>query len=380
MEGPIPCCGCHRNSFSAFAFVVQPAGIQLVAAWMDSRCSAITAVFRYGSRRHITGHCCIRLASRHGRRMHGWLCEMATPPQPRFGNIAIATRFYCGRDKGTEDGLAALERLAGFVGDAAALQPAVVLVAIDVDRDRSGALEFVRALATTHCQVRAFAVCSGGAVTPMLNRLLEEAGRCIDIALPSPLTTAVSPRASGHPPKYILFASVEVHTTEATVAPLLACLEDDPAVFCAGAALTGHHAAPPEPQLAGAACGGAADVMHNLTGTTSPWNTLAMWRREMLALTGFLAISNQGSPPGMEEPAVIAVQQSLFGGPARRKALLLHLGLPDSEAAVPVWTAPQSVERRAAHARKMESKDTRTRLQLERLGLTGVVHHRWHQS
>jgi len=101
-----------------------------------------------------------------------------------------------------------------------------------------------------------------------------------------------------------------------------------------------------------------------LNGWTSPWNTLALWNLEKLALTGFLSISSGNLtdiPGGIEEVVTISLLQQLQ--PNIMKAKLIKLS------SVHWNTNWSSKERSSYHQKKMASKDERSQIQLQRLGV-----------
>jgi hypothetical protein len=101
-----------------------------------------------------------------------------------------------------------------------------------------------------------------------------------------------------------------------------------------------------------------------INGWTSPWNTLALWNLEKLALTGFLSISSgnlQDIPGGIEEVVTISLLQRLQ--PKIMKAKLIKLSSVH-------WNTEWSSEERSAyHQKKMASKDERSQIQLQKLGV-----------
>ena len=101
-----------------------------------------------------------------------------------------------------------------------------------------------------------------------------------------------------------------------------------------------------------------------INGWTSPWNTLALWNLEKLALTGFLTISSgnlQDIPGGIEEVVTISLLQKLQ--PNIMKSKLIKLSSVD-------WNTDWSSEERSIyHQKKMASKDERSQVQLKKLGV-----------
>ncbi|WOE70858.1 hypothetical protein RZR97_04615 [Hydrogenimonas thermophila] len=102
-----------------------------------------------------------------------------------------------------------------------------------------------------------------------------------------------------------------------------------------------------------------------LTGWTTPWNTLALWNLEKLGLTGFLTVSSgnlPGIPGGVEEVVTISLLQTLH--PYSMDAKMIELKSV-------VWNTQWSCkEREAYHAAKMASKNERAEKQLRALGIS----------
>ncbi|KAG5185294.1 hypothetical protein JKP88DRAFT_312468 [Tribonema minus] len=176
-----------------------------------------------------------------------------------------------------------------------------------------------------------------GQFTPALNALL-----CAAASAGAPL---------------ILFQSLETAATPALVSALEA--ELDPAQdLVVGAALPGHDFSPGE---------------HEITGTTTPWNTLALWSVPQLARLGFLTVSDgavAGVAAGVEEVAAISLLQQLRhsggsggGGSATRECRAKLLCLEGA-----TWEAEwEDDARRSWHASKMASKRQRAAAQMAAL-------------
>jgi hypothetical protein len=170
---------------------------------------------------------------------------------------------------------------------------------------------------------------------------------------------------------YILFLSAETTASKLAIDILLQhAIPDDTLV--AGALLGGHtyHHHNNDPNTAGAA---HSEV--DLDGRTTPWNTLAIWKVSMLALTGFQLVSDgiltdDATEPsfGVEEVVAIALLQKVLGS-AKAKAKLVKV--PTVE-----WDQVfHDEERQKWHESKMNSKLERAGRQLQLMGLTGTVHH-----
>lgn len=103
---------------------------------------------------------------------------------------------------------------------------------------------------------------------------------------------------------------------------------------------------------------------NEIHGWNCPWNTLALWDLEKLALTGFLSVSSgnvNGVEGGIEELATISLLQKLK--PSEMNAKLVSLPSLFWETS---WTCR---ERERYHQRKMDSKDERAKVQLEKLNI-----------
>lgn len=149
--------------------------------------------------------------------------------------------------------------------------------------------------------------------------------------------------------RYIMFVSAEVEIEPTVFTTMMSHMNEDTLVV--GATLPGH-----------AHRGNGTEVA--LEGLTCPWNTLAIWNVEKLWRTSFLSIAKAG----MEEVAVVAVQQKLYGKEHAKAKLVNVPGV--------TWhTQFASKSRRDAHANKMEYKNEKATQMLSVLGLTGAVLH-----
>lgn len=155
--------------------------------------------------------------------------------------------------------------------------------------------------------------------------------------------------------RYVLFQSVEI-VMAATDVVLLASImrQRRGSVLVAGHTLPGH---PMHGWRGGA-------VMRPLSAESTPWNTLAMWDPNLLGATGFPAVADVVSPPGMEEVAAIAMQQKIFGTENRQAVLLCRQGVQ--------WDTDFTGERRQRHEHKMKSKRERVNQILGSLGEGGA--------
>ncbi|CBJ30144.1 conserved unknown protein [Ectocarpus siliculosus] len=184
--------------------------------------------------------------------------------------------------------------------------------------------------------VNVFEVTPWGKFTPALNALLGFASR--DGA------------------ELVMFQSLETTVGKDAVSGMEAYM--GPADLVVGAALTGH------------AFRGGETV--ELTGVTTPWNTLALWDVAKLAKLGFLGVAEgllPGVPAGVEEVTAIAALQVLLGAEHARAKLVR---LPQVR-----WhTAWEDEGRRRWHESKMSSKRERADKQMSALGIKkGTVEH-----
>jgi hypothetical protein len=148
--------------------------------------------------------------------------------------------------------------------------------------------------------------------------------------------------------KELLFQSIEVDISLEDMEKLESYLQEDTLVV--GAKLVDIHANEKENSI--------------LNGWNSPWNTLALWNIEKLGLTGFLSISSgnlEDIPGGIEEVVTISLLQQLK--PNIMKAKVIDLS------SVHWNTKWSSVEREEYHQKKMKTKNERSQIQLQKLGI-----------
>ncbi|ETN10306.1 hypothetical protein PPTG_10962 [Phytophthora nicotianae INRA-310] len=118
-----------------------------------------------------------------------------------------------------------------------------------------------------------------------------------------------------------------------------------------------------------------------LSGLTSPWNTLALWNLEQLTKVGFalmgdalrLEVDGIGSAAGIEEVATIAMYQQLYSnGTSPTTAKLVRV--PSIAWQVDGLQDPKRLE---WHKKKMASKQQRAAAQLAHFGgvASGCVYH-----
>lgn len=241
--------------------------------------------------------------------------------------LGIATRFY-GLAKGDT------ERLATWVDAALAIVPAEnIYVAVHTEEDISESLDF---MLMKYPEVNAFPVTPWGRVVQAPNALLL---KCAEQQV-----------------SHLLFASTEYPVT----APLSSLLRShsDEQTLVVGARLVGHDFG---------ASQGEKVLIEKAGGLQIPWNTCALWSIGHLIHTGFVLTADSVDDPdnaGMEEMGTIAAQQILWPGKAIAKLVTTHAGdlVPNTNG----W----NVQRRERHTRILESKNSRSTTQLERLSLT----------
>ena len=113
-----------------------------------------------------------------------------------------------------------------------------------------------------------------------------------------------------------------------------------------------------------------------LTGRTTPWNTMAIWNVSKLSTTGFPMVGEGVHVEsdkktfiagGVEEVSAIALIQNFM----KDNAVAKLINIPGI-----AWEQSfEDDERRAWHQRKMESKESRPARHLSILGLSGTVLH-----
>eukprot|EP01082_Thalassiosira_pseudonana_P013159 g12661.t1 g12661 contig6:2375981-2377059(+) len=187
-----------------------------------------------------------------------------------------------------------------------------------------------------------------------------------------PALNAIVAWAARRNVRYLMLASAEVQLSGGVVERMKRALDLEKTLVV-GAVLQGHqYHAPTESNT--------DELQVELTGRTTPWNTLALWNLPVLALTGFLLVSEGLHPEedggegssGVEEVVTIATLQKILS-PNTAQAKLMSIQSPDAV----VWgqNFGDDVGRREWHERKMMSKFTRAKRQLDLMGLSGTVLH-----
>ncbi|CAI5703077.1 hypothetical protein KXD40_003943 [Peronospora effusa] len=167
----------------------------------------------------------------------------------------------------------------------------------------------------------------------------------------------------------LLLQSLEINVDAASVASLRSHF-DLARDLVVGAALPGHDFQP-----------NPVNQPVELSGLTSPWNTLALWNLEQLMKVGFalmgdalrLEVDGIGSAAGIEEVATIAMYQQLYLGTASPTTAKL-VRVPSI-----TWQVNElkDSKRLAWHEKKMATKQQRAAAQIAHFGgvAPGRVYH-----
>jgi hypothetical protein len=146
----------------------------------------------------------------------------------------------------------------------------------------------------------------------------------------------------------ILFQSIEVSITAKSINTLYQHLT--PNTLVVGAKMHKEH--------------GVISGIQKLEGWITPWNTLALWNLEKLAITGFLPLSGgnlHSLPGGVEEVSVITLLQKLY--PHQMDAKIVEIEELH-------WEVEWRCENRTLyHAQKMASKNERAAAHIHFLGI-----------
>ena len=159
--------------------------------------------------------------------------------------------------------------------------------------------------------------------------------------------------------KFLLIQSIEIQCEKKEIDRLKTFLnDDDDDVLCVGAALDGHRIVSNSSK---------PFVLLPLEGETSPWNTFVIWNLSKVRRTGFPICSDFVHPPGMEDSALVALQQQFFGGRVKNRAILVRFNGENIR-----WLTlfDHDDERLAKHQTKMKSKNRRTDEQIRFLNIS----------
>jgi len=246
--------------------------------------------------------------------------------------LYLGGRFF---ERDASQAAAARDKLQAFIARMSALGCfEQIIIAVNVEDDRSDAVAFIRSLGLPH--VRALPVQPWGRFVPALDAILY---------------IACKERAQG-----LLFASTEVWLD----AQAVACLQSqvDGQTLVAGLRFEGHDFAEGE---------------HECIGSRCPWNTAALWRvpsgldRIGFPSPGEALFSPDDKQAGMEEVGAIAVLQKLYHDCGAKL-----IAMPDGHYG---WDTAAS-SRPDQVAAKIASKNARAAAQCAHAGLKpGRVRH-----
>ena len=185
-----------------------------------------------------------------------------------------------------------------------------------------------------------------------------------------PALNAIVTWCANHKCQYLLFASAEVQLTQEVMNVLISKMDIE-RTLVVGTVLSGHEYKQPINE---------GEIEVELTGRTTPWNTCALWNVPKLALTGFLVVSEGLHPDedqeegmssaGVEEVVAIATLQKILQ-PSNAQAKLVSI--PGTSWGIQDFNNDE--KRKEWHEKKMQSKLTRAKRQLDLLGLSGTVIH-----
>jgi len=279
------------------------------------------------------------------------MASAITPTNP----LVIATRLHLGHASHPPPPSQLAKTLVSFAQLASTVGANHAIVAVDAEIKLEG-YDLIEEV-TTICKSRRLQI-EVVPVTPW--------GKFI------PALNAIVMWAAKEKARYLLIASAEVQLTPEVVEVMKHKLDFE-RTLVVGTVLTGHEYKNSKEN--DAAADGGVEV--ELTGRTTPWNTCALWNVPKLALTGFLLVSEGLHPEedgregagGVEEVCTIATLQQILQ-PQNAEAKLISI--PGTS-----WGQDFSDDekRREWHERKMLSKVTRAKRQLDLLGLSGTVIH-----
>lgn len=243
--------------------------------------------------------------------------------------FVVGTRFY---ESNPAKAMESNHKLLAFIASARAAGASKVLVAVNVDENKSGLLRDWTYGTAADAEI--FPVTPWGKFVQPLNALL------------------IKGREEFAKGAHFLSASVEVKLTPEIVDALFKHMDANTLVV--GAAMEGHDYRPYQ-------------LIKEANGRQVPWNTLALWNSRLLCKTGFQLIGdgplNQPENAGVEELATVALHPDAKFGQVLSPVRLVRVpGIS--------WdTSGFDAVRLAAHEKKMASKVTRAEAQLRYAGL-----------
>lgn len=296
--------------------------------------------------------------------------------------LVVGTRLHWNNHARDEpiDVAALLHQVLAFCARAASYADAGVLIAIGVpdgvtalpSRSTGGAVARAEPRSAFAASVlgfldRLYADVDSGVLSPAGKRVPVEIIPLLHWGKFVPALNALVATASTASPSaaLLLLQSLEIDA-DASAVQFLRSHFDTSRDLVVGAALPGHEFSPgPQQPL-------------ELTGTTSPWNTLALWNLRQLSKVGFPLVGDGlhlgDGNAGIEEVSTIALFQRLFASTADSNSTrATMLRVPGIAWQVDGFEDPA---RRAWQAAKMASKNQRAATQMQRLGIpAGRVFH-----
>mmetsp|Transcript_26302 Transcript_26302/g.41284 ORF Transcript_26302/g.41284 Transcript_26302/m.41284 type:complete len:332 (-) Transcript_26302:57-1052(-) len=291
-------------------------------------------------------------------------------------SLAIATRLHLGHATNPPPTSQLVETLSSFAHLASTVKADHAVIAVDAEDKIEGysLVNEVRKICTNMSLLQN----NNGTTTAILHVLpITPWGKFVPA-----LNAIVSWSARQHA-QYLLLVSAEVKMTSDAMEALTNKM-DVMSTLVVGAVLQGHqhhyNTAEEDNDDGSSSSGGGEDGTEvELTGRTTPWNTLALWNLPKLALTGFLQVSeglhndedgkDGAANAGVEEVCTIATLQKILPANTAQAKLLLIDGVQ--------WGQDFGDDegRKEWHEKKMMSKVTRAKRQLELMGLGGTVLH-----
>ena len=266
--------------------------------------------------------------------------------------LAIATRLHLGYASHPPPNSQLVETLSSFARLASTVGATHAVVAVDSEDKLEGysLVNEVRQICNTlldnetRVMIHVLPVTPWGKFVPALNAIVSWCARQNNT-------------------QYLLLVSAEVQMTSDAINCLKSKMDID-TTLVVGAVLQGHQHYDTSDDV-------------ELTGRTTPWNTLALWNLPKLALTGFLLVSEGLHPDvdgkegaaGVEEVCTIAMLQKILPNSAQAKLVSIPGGVQ--------WGQDFGDDegRKEWHEKKMMSKVTRAKRQLDLMGLSGSCKH-----
>lgn len=305
--------------------------------------------------------------------------------------LAIATRLHLGHASIPPSPSQLSETLTAFISLAQSIGAHFAIVAVDVEERISGYDLVEEVTKTCNHHLLSIATRPDNNVVRIDILPVTPWGKFV------PALNAIVSHVATLGAKYVLMTSVEVHLTNHVLTIMKSNLDLEKTLVV-GIVLPGHDYRCCKQSVAqidddhnGDEDGGETqkggdeqEVQVELTGRTTPWNTCSLWNVSKLSLTGFLLVSEGlhpeddeselGSSAGVEEVCTIATLQRILG-PCNAQAKLISIPGEENTTSWETSNFEKDVKRQEWHEKKMASKVTRAKRQLELMGLSGTVIH-----